>query len=92
MKTSASTVKVADQVRVVTALLHREQPGREDFTVAEIMARARQDAISRPLRAKLPRAPDPALRRQSASQARALASAGRDRAGAEASLPAWRPV
>lgn len=50
MKATASSVKVADQVWVVTGLLHREQPGREDFAVAEIMARARQEAISRPLR------------------------------------------
>ena len=50
MKATASSVKVADQVWVVTALLHQGQPGREDFAVQEIMARARQEAISRPLR------------------------------------------
>lgn len=46
----ASSVKVADQVWVVTALLHREQPDREDFAVDEIMARARREPICRPLR------------------------------------------
>jgi len=50
MKGVASSVKVADQTWVVTALLHQEQPSREDFAVKEIMARARQEAISRPLR------------------------------------------
>ena len=29
--------KVADEVWIVTALLHRENPKREDFTVEEIM-------------------------------------------------------
>ena len=41
-----SAVKVADEVWVATALLHREHPERSDFTVEEIMARARREAIS----------------------------------------------
>jgi hypothetical protein len=50
MKTTASSVKIADQVWAVTALLHREEPEREDFSVEEIMARARREPISQPLR------------------------------------------
>lgn len=50
MKTTAPTIKVADQVWVVTALLHREQPEREDFSVEEIMARARREPIAQPFR------------------------------------------
>lgn len=47
---TSSTVKVADQVWIVTALLHQEQPDREDFAVAEIMDRAKREPLSRPLR------------------------------------------
>ncbi|HKW26999.1 MAG TPA: hypothetical protein VJN48_14525 [Terriglobales bacterium] len=41
-----STVKVADEVWVATALLHREHPERQDFAVEEIVARAKREAIS----------------------------------------------
>jgi hypothetical protein len=50
MKTVASPVKVADQVWVVVAVLHREHPEREDFSVQEIMTRARREPITRPPR------------------------------------------
>jgi len=42
MRTSrpGATVKVADEVWIATALLHREQPTRSDFSVAEIVKRA----------------------------------------------------
>jgi len=43
-------LKVADEVWIVTALLHREQPGRPDFTVEEIVERAKRAGLSRPLR------------------------------------------
>lgn len=43
-------VKVADEVWAVTALLHRENPGRSDFTVAQIVERARQEAMVSDLR------------------------------------------
>jgi AbrB family looped-hinge helix DNA binding protein len=36
-------MKVADEVWVSTALLHAENPGRADFAVEEIKARARQE-------------------------------------------------
>lgn len=39
-------VKVADEVWVATAILHREHPERTDFAVEEIVERARQEAIS----------------------------------------------
>ena len=44
------SVKVADEVWVATALLLRENPGRGEFTVAQIVERARQEAITGELR------------------------------------------
>ena len=35
-----ASAKVADEVWIATALLHREHPGRLDFTIAEIGGRA----------------------------------------------------
>ena len=43
-------LKVADEVWLATALLHREHPERPDFTVAEIVERARQEGLTRELR------------------------------------------
>jgi len=43
-------LKVADEVWIATALLHRENPKRADFTVAEIVERARQEKLSPALR------------------------------------------
>ncbi|HZP39185.1 MAG TPA: hypothetical protein VFE48_22070 [Methylomirabilota bacterium] len=43
-------MKVADEVWIVMALLHQEHPEREDFTVAEIVARAREEALTPELR------------------------------------------
>ena len=42
--------KVADEVWIITALLHREHPESLDFSVEEIVARARQEHIVEPLR------------------------------------------
>jgi len=39
-----SRLKVADEVWIAAARLHREQPTRPDFTVEEIVARALEDA------------------------------------------------
>jgi hypothetical protein len=47
---SAVDVKVADEVWVVTALLHRQQPARTDFTIGEIMGRAERENIAGKLR------------------------------------------
>ena len=47
---SAPAVKVADEVWVVLALLHRDNPDRADFTIDEIMDRARQAKITSDLR------------------------------------------
>jgi hypothetical protein len=41
---------VADEVWIATSLLHREYPAREDFTVAEIVARADREHIEGRLR------------------------------------------
>jgi hypothetical protein len=43
-------LKVADEVWIAAALLHRENPGRADFTVAEIVERARQEGLTPELR------------------------------------------
>jgi hypothetical protein len=43
-------LRVADEVWIATALLHREQPGRADFTVNEILERAEKEAKGRELR------------------------------------------
>jgi hypothetical protein len=53
MATATSTktnVKVADEVWIATALLHREQAQRADFAVNEIVARAQKEGIEQPLR------------------------------------------
>lgn len=42
--------KVADEVWIAAALLHRENPERADFTVAEIVERARQEGLTPDLR------------------------------------------
>jgi hypothetical protein len=43
-------LKVADEVWLATALLHRKHPDRADFTVAEIVERARQEGLTPELR------------------------------------------
>lgn len=41
-----STIRVADEVWVATALLHRENPNREDFAVEEIVERVKKEAVA----------------------------------------------
>lgn len=41
----AQAVRLGDEVWIATALLHREHPERAEFTVSEIVARARSEAI-----------------------------------------------
>ena len=43
-------IKVADEVFLVTALLHRENPEREDFTISEIVERAARENLFGELR------------------------------------------
>lgn len=43
-------VKVADEVWVATALLHKQNPDRKDFTVTEIVERARQENVAGKMR------------------------------------------
>src|SRR3990170_5712129 len=45
-----SVPKVADEVWIAAALLHRESPDREDFTIAEIVERVTREGLSRELR------------------------------------------
>jgi hypothetical protein len=42
--------KVADEVWIMTALLHREHPGRDDFTTNEIMERVERENLTGKLR------------------------------------------
>ena len=47
----ATALRVADEVWIATAILHRQHPEREDFSVAEIAGRAEAErAGSSPLR------------------------------------------
>ena len=50
MKTIVA-VKVADEVWIATALLHREQPKRQEFTVQEIVDRVARERVHGSLRA-----------------------------------------
>jgi hypothetical protein len=43
-------VKVADEVWIAAALMHRENPSRSDFAVEEIVARARTEKLTDTLR------------------------------------------
>jgi len=43
-------IKVADEVFIVTALLHREHPERQDFTISEIVERAAKENLFGELR------------------------------------------
>lgn len=43
-------VKVADEVWIAVALLHKENPSRADFSVEEIVERARKEAVSTSMR------------------------------------------
>ena len=47
---SESTTKVADEAWIATALLHKEHPEHVDFSIEEIMARARQENLTGQLR------------------------------------------
>ena len=46
IKQSPQTVKVADEVWLLVALLHRENPKRQDFAIQEIVKRAAAESIS----------------------------------------------
>lgn len=41
-----ASVRVADEVWIAAALLHREQPGRADFTLKEIDARLARERVA----------------------------------------------
>jgi len=47
---SGIQIRVADEVWIATALLHREHPDQADFSIEEIMGRAREEAGKQPLR------------------------------------------
>ena len=48
--TSATSVKVADEAWIITALMHREQPRRPDFAIDEILRRAKDENVAGKLR------------------------------------------
>lgn len=43
-------LRVADEVWIATALLHREHPERQDFSISEIVDRAEREMLAKPLR------------------------------------------
>jgi hypothetical protein len=43
-------VKVADEVWIAAALLHREHPTEQDFAIEQIVERARREGLHKPLR------------------------------------------
>jgi hypothetical protein len=43
-------IKVADEVWIATALLHREHPDKADFAIEEIVQRATEETSEQPLR------------------------------------------
>jgi hypothetical protein len=45
-----TTIKIADEIFLATALLHRENPEREDFTISEIVQRAGKENLAGQLR------------------------------------------
>ena len=45
-----SRIKVADEVWIATALLHRDHPEAPDFAVEEIVRRAKREGLHKPLR------------------------------------------
>ncbi len=45
-----SDIKVADEVWIGTALLHREHPERDSFSVTEIVDRVAREGLHEPLR------------------------------------------
>ena len=45
-----AALRIADEVWIATALLHREHPGAPDFTVDEIVERAKKEGLHRPFR------------------------------------------
>ena len=45
-----TALKVADEVWIATALLHRERPDAADFAVEEIVGRAAREGLHKPLR------------------------------------------
>jgi hypothetical protein len=47
---SGIQIRVADEVWITTALLHREHPDQKDFAIEEIMRRASEEAGKQPLR------------------------------------------
>jgi len=47
---SPAGIKVADEVWIITAILHRQYPERADFTIEEIVARAKQEEKNMPYR------------------------------------------
>src|SRR5689334_16404550 len=50
MNAATAPLRVADETWIATALLHIENPNSEDFTVAEIVERARRENITGHLR------------------------------------------
>jgi hypothetical protein len=50
LQSVSSEITCAAEVFIATALLHREQPGRSDFTIKEIVSRAARENIAGEMR------------------------------------------
>lgn len=50
---SKTSIKIADETWIIAALLHRDYPDRSDFSIEEIVERAKKEAIVGPIRAGL---------------------------------------
>ncbi len=47
---AAEELKVADEVWIAAALLHRERPEAKDFSIEEIVERAQREGLHKPIR------------------------------------------
>lgn len=47
---AAAELKVADEVWIAAALLHRERPEAKDFSIEEIVERAQREGLHKPIR------------------------------------------
>ena len=48
--TTQAPIKVANEVWITTALLHREHPDRPDFLIEDIVRRAKKEEFGKSLR------------------------------------------
>ena len=74
-----AAIRVADEVWIATALLHRERPRETDFSLKDIAARIEREGLTDDPRAGIYPASVGPLRREPAAQRRHLSDAVRER-------------